>query len=85
MTYRMFQERIKKAMTDIGLEPHGYSSHSFRRGGATYAFHSGVHPNLIKKLGDWHSDAYLEYIDFPVEDRLKAGKQIRKMINEPII
>ena len=82
VTYRMFQERIKKAMVEIQLDPEGYSSHSFRRGGATYAFHSGVHPNLIKKLGDWRSDAYLEYIDFPVEDRLKAGKQIRKMINK---
>ena len=84
VTYRMFQERIKKAVTEIGLEPQGYSSHSFRRGGATYAFHSGVHPNLIKKLGDWRSDAYLEYIDFPVEDRLKAGKQIKKMINKEL-
>jgi len=80
VTYRQFQDYIKKSVAELGLNPSEYSSHSFRRGGATYAFRSGVHASLIKKLGDWHSDAYLEYIDFPVEDRMRAGKRIRKQI-----
>jgi len=82
VTYRQYQARIKKAMLDVGEDPEGYTSHSFRRGGATYAFKCGVSAGMIKRLGDWKSDAYLEYIDFPIEDRITAGQKIRKNINK---
>lgn len=41
-----------------------YTGHSFRRGGATYAFRSGVPGELIQVMGDWKSDAYKRYFDF---------------------
>jgi len=82
VTYRQYQDKIKKTVGAIGLDACDYTSHSFRRGGATYAFQSGVSASQIKKLGDWQSDAYLEYIDCPIEDRVKAGKLIREHINK---
>ena len=82
VTYRQYQDRIKKAISSLDLDPSLYSSHSFRRGGATYAFQCGVPAELIKRIGDWKSDAYLEYIDCPVSDRVKAGKLIRDHINK---
>lgn len=36
----------------------------FCRGGATYAFRSGVPGELIQVMGDWKSDAYKRYFDF---------------------
>jgi len=47
----------------IGVDPAKYSGHSFRRGGATFAHRLGVDPLLIKRMGDWRSDAYRRYID----------------------
>jgi len=82
VTYRQYQDKIKKTIGAIGLEASDYTSHSFRRGGATYAFQSGVSASQIKMLGDWQSDAYLEYIDCPIEERVKAGKLIREHINK---
>lgn len=39
------------------------SSHSFRRGGATWALSCGVPGELIKVMGDWSSTVYLKYVD----------------------
>jgi hypothetical protein len=39
------------------------SSHSFRRGGATWALSCGVPGEVIKVMGDWKSSAYLVYLD----------------------
>ena len=82
VTYRQFQEKIKGCMMAIGQDASGYTSHSFRRGGATYAFQCGLSASFIKKLGDWKSDAYLEYIDCPLNDRFEAGKIIRSNLNQ---
>jgi len=81
VTYRQYQAKLKSCVLAIGLDAALYTSHSFRRGGATYAFQCGLPGSLIKKLGDWKSDAYLEYIDCPMEDRLRAGRRIRAKLN----
>lgn len=59
------------------------SGHSYRRGGATYAFLSGVPDILIQRQGDWASMAYRMYIDLSTHalrqatrtmfDRLRSG------------
>ena len=37
------------------------SGHSFRRGGASWAYASGVPIDTIRQLGDWKSNAYMAY------------------------
>jgi len=39
------------------------TSHSFRRGGATWALSCGVPGEIIKMMGDWQSTCYLTYLD----------------------
>ena len=51
-----------------------YASHSFHRGGAFFAYQSGVHLQLIKLLGDWKSDSVLLNI------RLQSINLISKFI-----
>ena len=51
VSYSLFQSFIKRSISNIGLNPDHYSSHSFRRGGATWAFKSEVSPDLIQLQG----------------------------------
>ena len=57
-----------------------YTGHSFRRGGATYAFRSGVPGELIKVMGDWKSDAYKRYFDFSFDTMLSVTCHMRDSI-----
>ena len=49
----------------------GYSSkltgHSFKRGGATWAFNAGLPGGVIQDIGMWKSDAYLRYIEHSLQ------------------
>lgn len=57
MTAAQFNARLKR------LAGQEYSSHSFRRGGATHALSCGIPGEVIKILGDWRSSAYMSYLD----------------------
>lgn len=57
-----------------------YTGHSFRRGGATYAFRSGVPGELIQVMGDWKSDAYKRYFDFSFDTMLSVSSRMRDSI-----
>ena len=80
ITYPQFQKMIRSLINKIGGNPSMYSTHSFRRGGATFAFQSQVPGELIKHVGDWHSDAYLRYLSFTLEDKLSVSHAMRDHI-----
>jgi len=63
LTHYVFVASLKYCLRAIGVDPDLYSGHSFRRGGATFAHRMGMDPMLIKRLGDWASEAYQGYID----------------------
>mmetsp|Transcript_30756 Transcript_30756/g.51771 ORF Transcript_30756/g.51771 Transcript_30756/m.51771 type:complete len:230 (+) Transcript_30756:360-1049(+) len=63
LTHYVFVGSVKHCIQQVGLDPNGYSGHIFRRGGATLAHRLGIDPLLIKRMGDWSSDAYMDYID----------------------
>ena len=48
----------------------------FGRGGATWAFQSGVSDNLIKAEGDWKSDCYLQYVKLSLANRLVTSSKM---------
>ena len=62
---------IKKSLSAIGFNPAQYSSHSFRRGGATFAFCNRAPAAFIKSQGDWKSDAYLVYLTLSNANKFK--------------
>ena len=64
LTYTQYQRKLRDTLKRCKLNPSNYSSHSFRRGGASWAFHSKVPSELIQFHGDWHSDAYKIYLEF---------------------
>ena len=50
--------------------------HSFKRGGASHAFRSGLPCELIKIYGDWKSDAYRLYLDISMDTKLTYASRI---------
>ena len=59
---RHFNLFLKRCVSSIGEDPSHFSSPSFRKGGATFAFNCGVPTDFIKAQGDWKSYAYLVYL-----------------------
>ena len=81
VSYRMFfLKKLSAILSAIGFLAKGHACHSFRRGGASFAFCSGVSVKLIKMLGDWHSDAVLLYLTVPLAIRLQSVNTIAKSI-----
>ena len=62
LTHVTFVESFRRLLKRVGVDPVGYSGHSFRRGGASCAFQAGVPGELVQLHGDWRSDAYLRYL-----------------------
>lgn len=58
ITSQSFCKRLESLLPGSNV-----SSHSFRRGGATWALAAGVPGEIIKAMGDWQSGAYLTYLD----------------------
>ena len=53
---------MSAALTEAGIDPSLYASHSFRSGGATAAAAEGVPEYLIKLQGRWASCVFLRYV-----------------------
>ena len=47
------------------MDNSAFAGHSFRRGGASWAYHAGLGVDTISQIGDWQSNSYTKYI---VED-----------------
>jgi integrase len=47
ITYPQFARFLAKSVQAAGQDPTGFSPHSFRRGGATFAFDCGIPAELI--------------------------------------
>ena len=72
LTVPIFTKHLRHLLEITGHSPTCYSGHSFRRGGATWAFKCGVPGELIQAHGDWHSEAYLLYLNFTIDSRLSV-------------
>ena len=59
-----------------------FSTHSFRRGGATLLFRAKVSADKIHLMGDWKSDAYKRYLAYTLEDKIQISKVIDQYIVE---
>ena len=80
LTYRSFVTKLRDCLSSLGYPPLLYASHSFRRGGASFAFQSGIPVELIKMLGDWKSDSVLLYLTVPLSIRLHSANVMCKRI-----
>ena len=63
---------MKQFLVQLGVPGDRYGTHSFRRGGATFALESGIPLDVISIMGDWKSDALFLYLHMPITQRLAA-------------
>lgn len=85
ITYRQFQSVLKQMVSNIGKNPDEYSTHSFRRGGASWAFSAEVPSELIQLYGDWKSDAYKKYLKFNLDDKIFVANKMSAYILNSLI
>jgi hypothetical protein len=52
LTHRAFVAQLKSNLPYVGLDPGQYSGHSFRRGGASFAFQCGAPPAQSRATGN---------------------------------
>ena len=81
ITHSAFTDKLRNVLSHAGFPDNKFSGHSFRRGGASYAFRCGALVELISLQGDWSSDAVLRYIAQPLERRLSVAKLIAQNID----
>ena len=67
-------------MNELGLQKSKFSSHSVRRGAVVWAERNGVEHELIKVYGDWSSDAYKQYLQFPEEKRVAVAHHMAQRL-----
>jgi hypothetical protein len=80
VTYKDWALHQRSLIAKTGRDHTKFSSHSFRRGGASFAFKVGIPAETIKLLGDWQSDAFLRYIQIPMEKKVEAAVKISKKL-----
>ena len=71
LTQSAFVNKLHHTLTSVGLDASNYSGHSFRRGGASWAFEVGLPGEVIQSMGDWKSHAYLAYLEFDLNTKFK--------------
>lgn len=80
VSYAHFSSFLTKVLKSVGLDSTNYPPHSFRRGGATFAFESSVPSELIKVQGDGHSDCYLRYLEMSNSEKRVAASRMAAAI-----
>ena len=81
ITYNQYQKKLKQLITRGGRNPDKYSTHSFRRGGATCAFQAQVPTELIQIQGDWASEAYKQYVKLGMEEKMLVASKMAGFIS----
>jgi len=81
ITYSMFCSFLKQLISIIGHDPSVFSPHSFRRGGATFAFDCGLPAEFIKMQGDWRSNAYQVYLELTDAQKHRASQKMAHKIH----
>ena len=79
-TYRRFQSTLRSKLELLGFNANEFSSHSFRQRVTTFAFLCGIPTEMIKLLGNWKSDAFMVYLEFPIETRTAACELIKQRL-----
>ena len=73
LTQTAFVDRLRKALSRVGMDSSKYAGHSFRANAATTAAKLGISDSTIKMLGRWQSSAYQLYIKTPREQLAKVS------------
>lgn len=73
--------RLQSVLLAAGIDPTGFSGHSFRRGAANSAVAAGISRSGIMELGRWKSDAVDRYFSLSTiqSTRLALSQQLNSL------
>lgn len=80
MSYNSFQKYLKQIVTKAGITKR-ISSHSFRKGGATFLSSIGVPIQKIKERGNWSSDAVFKYLCEPLHVKIAQELKVASVFD----
>ena len=80
LTRSIFIRTFRAVVAAGGLVASDFTGHSFRKGGATWAFQCGMPGELIQICGDWASDAYTRYLEFSNQNKLDLAALLTKKL-----
>ena len=77
MSYNSVRQSLRTALTNIGLNPDRFGTHSLRAGGATAAAIAGVPDELIQLQGRWRTQSSMtRYVQRPQDKRLAVSQAL---------
>ena len=82
ITYAHFSSFLARIIKAVGLDSTGYSPHSFRCVGATFAFEAQAPSELIKAQGDCRSDCYFIYLKMSDHQKRAATTRMASAISQ---
>lgn len=82
LPYRALQSAIKFFCSKAGLQERDFSSHSLRRGGATFLAIQGATIQDIRVRGDWSSDCVYKYIQQPLSQRIMSDMKVAVFLSQ---
>jgi integrase len=80
ITYNVFLKELRKDISRTGRDPKGFSTHSFRRGAASFAYEAGVDAETVRIMGDWRSDCFREYLQISLHKKEFAARKMAQQI-----
>ena len=81
LTTSKFIRTFRSVLSSGGVrDASSFTGHSFRRGGASWAFQSGVPGELIQICGDWASDSYKQYLEFTMSNKVHLAARLTKYL-----
>ena len=81
LPYSVYLASLRSLCGRAGLLPAEFSTHSLRRGGATYLWLCGATILEIKEWGDWKSVAVFEYFKDSLKERLARDMQVATILS----
>ena len=79
LTKKKFITTFRSVLSVGGVEhASSFTGHSFRRGGASWAFQCGVPGELIQICGDWASDSYKRYLEFSIDNKVHLAARLTR-------
>lgn len=81
LPYNYYNEVIKAMCHRTGLPASEFSTHSLRRGGATFLRLCGASIDEIKERGDWRSECVRQYLKASVVERLTFDMRVAVLLD----
>ena len=81
VTESRLRKTLSKLNVKLGLHPHHFSFHTFRRSGASCAYNAHVPVQTIKSHGSWASDCVWTYIQQDSSRSAEIAASFQHLIN----